>query len=94
MKNVCLPCDELLLHLSDPLMPLAYICRFDEYVIERREGLSVQVMKYCPFCGGALPISRRDQFFDILDEAGIDYHLGGDEAQLPDRLKQDRWWSK
>jgi hypothetical protein len=81
----------MIFHLKDPFLPLNYNSRFDEYSIARI-GSSVQVILFCPFCGGELPQSRRDQFFDELEAAKIDFDLGDDESKLPYRFKQDLWW--
>ena len=93
MKTKCAPCDEIVFHVSDPLLPLKYSGRFDEYYIIRG-GSSLQVLRFCPFCGGRLPNSRRDQFFDELEQLGIEFSLGDDEAILPDKYKYSNWWEK
>jgi len=81
----------MVLHSNDPLLPLKHDTRFDEYYISRT-GSSVQVLRYCPFCGGSLPASRRDQFFDELEEQGIEFELGDDDKGLPERYRKPYWW--
>jgi hypothetical protein len=89
----CAPCDEMIFHIKDPVLPLNYDYRFDEYSISRT-GSSVQLLRFCPFCGGCLPESRRDQFFDELEEVGVEFDLGDDESKLPERFRGPYWWKK
>lgn len=91
MKIQCEPCEELVFHCDDPLLPLTYDPKFDEYSIVR-DGPSLQLIKFCPFCGGLLPKSRRDQFFDELESAGIEFQFGDDWSTLPERFQLPRWW--
>jgi hypothetical protein len=91
MRRTCAPCSEMVFHINDPSLPLSYDARFDEYFISRT-GSSVQVLKYCPFCGGNLPPSRRDQFFDELEQQGVEFELGSDDDVLPERYRKPHWW--
>lgn len=90
--NVFNPCKELAENLADPTVPLGYANVFDEYYLIRSGGESSQLIKYCPFCGGKLPPSKRAQFFDELDQLGIQYELGDDLGQLPAAFQSDVWW--
>ena len=50
-----------------------YEPRFDEYgIIIHDGGTSVQLIHYCPWCGTALPVSKRDRWFDQLAVLGFD----------------------
>lgn len=44
-------------------------------------GASFLVLAFCPFCGARLPSSMRDQWFDRLEELGLE-----PEDDLPDAL--------
>jgi hypothetical protein len=53
--------------------PILYSERFDEYTIGPRGGTGDQVLiQYCPWCGVALPESKRDAWFAALEARGID----------------------
>jgi hypothetical protein len=70
---------------------IGYDATFDEYGIwvhdgeEGRASSSVGI-QHCPFCGAALPPSRREEWFDRLDALGLE----SDEA--PDELRRYGWW--
>ncbi len=52
---------------------LEYSDRFDEYGIVIHDGGSATLtIKYCPWCGTKLPESKRDLWFDKLEEMGFD----------------------
>lgn len=70
---------------------LAYSAKFNEYGIVVHDGgsSSVQIF-YCPWCGAALPQSRRDEWFDKLDGMGIE---PGDTA-VPIEMESDEWWQE
>jgi hypothetical protein len=91
MIRKCVPCDAMIFHCHDSTLPLNFNPIFDEFFINR-SGSSVQVLNFCPFCGGQLPVSRRDQFFEELDSQGIDFAVGDDISKLPARYRKARWW--
>jgi hypothetical protein len=75
--------------LDCPDAALVYLAKFDEYVRPSRDGGSAgQVLTRCPFCGGRLPESRRDAWFDALEERG----LSPWGTALPGEFESDRWW--
>ncbi|HYJ82767.1 MAG TPA: hypothetical protein VEW26_08000 [Allosphingosinicella sp.] len=57
-------------HPQNDWASVRYDARFDEYWIPA-EG-AMQLLFFCPWCGEALPPSRRDQWFDALEARGID----------------------
>ena len=67
---------------------------FDEYgIIIHDGGSSYVLINYCPFCGKKLPHSKRDSFFDILEELGYtDKEVAN--RKIPSEFKTDEWWKK
>ena len=57
-------------HPQNDWASVRYDARFDEYWVEA--GAARQLLFYCPWCGEKLPPSRRDDWFDALEAAGID----------------------
>ena len=69
-----------------------YSKRFDEYMIPVSEdGLSGICIAYCPWCGQKLPESKRERWFEELDEMGIEFSLF-DTEQVPEPYLSDEWW--
>ena len=50
---------------KDPTMPITWDERLNEFHITHSHGDSTgeMMLYHCPFCGGALPPSRRDELF-------------------------------
>jgi hypothetical protein len=56
-----------------PDVAVIYHEPFDEYGIPIRDGgMSYLLIEHCPWCGTALPAPRRDDWFDAMDDAGLD----------------------
>lgn len=84
-------CQEMETHVLDPDIPLVYNRRFREYGINVLDGgSSVQMIRFCPWCGGKLPDSLRDAWLQRLTEMNLE---PGD-AGIPEELKSDAWWKK
>lgn len=67
-----------------------YKPRFDEYgIIIHDGGTSSLTIHYCPWCGTALPHSRRDRWFDELAALGFDDPATQD---IPDAFTTDAWY--
>lgn len=76
-------------HLDAGEVAIRYSPKFREYGIAILDGGSAtQDISYCPWCGAALPPSLRDSWFDTLEEMGLE----PEDPQIPDELKDDRWW--
>jgi hypothetical protein len=70
---------------------VAYTPRFNEYgLLIHDGGTSFIVIRYCPWCGKELPRSVRNDFFDRMDQLGIDYP---DEAP-PSECADSTWWER
>ena len=51
-------------------------------------GASKASISFCPWCGSALPPSLRDEWFDRLDQLGIDPWVD----EIPSAYTSDEWW--
>ena len=80
-------CEEMRTHLEDGRLPIVYVPKFREYGIEYPDGSSIQLIRYCPWCGKTLPASVRQDWFEELDRLGLE-----PEDLLPNRMKTDEWW--
>ena len=71
---------------------ILYSARFDEYMLlNSPDSISGICIEYCPWCGQKLPASKRERWFDELDELGIEYSLF-DTEQVPEAYLNDEWW--
>lgn len=67
-----------------------YSLKFDEYgIIIHDGGSSYITIEFCPWCGKRLPNSKRDLWFDKLDELGIENPM---ENEIPIEFTTDEWW--
>jgi hypothetical protein len=74
----------------DPSRPVVYDLVFDEYQLATAAWpLGSVVLTYCPWCGVALPDSKRNRWYDALDAAGIE----PDDPALDARYRSDAWWA-
>jgi hypothetical protein len=68
---------------------ISYTPEYREYgLIVHDGGHSTVVIEYCPWCGTQLPASLRDEWFDRLDQLGLD---PGDPS-IPKPMGSDAWW--
>lgn len=51
---------------------------------------SVILIPYCPWCWARLPDSKRDQWFDELEELWFTDPLFDDS--IPEKYKTDQWY--
>ena len=73
-----------------PDVLVRYSPEFDEYGLVIHDGgsSSVQIL-FCPFCGGKLPESKRNLWFDELDRLGFSEPM---VDSIPERYKSDAWY--
>jgi len=85
------PCDGMARALDDLSIPLAYNDKFREHSIPIQDGgSSVAIIQFCPFCGAKLPDSLRDEWFERLDQLGLE----PDSPELPLDLRSGAWWRR
>ncbi len=63
---------------------------FDEYgLIIHDGGASYILIEYCPWCGDKLPVSKRDRWFDELEDLGFNDPVDKD---IPEKYKSNAWY--
>ncbi|SDJ32089.1 hypothetical protein SAMN05444157_2811 [Frankineae bacterium MT45] len=84
-------CEGMARALADLDVPVLYFDRFREYSIRVEDGGSASLtIDYCPFCGTELPSSLRLQWFDRLDQLGLE----PESSALPLDLRTGAWWRR
>jgi len=78
------------MHLASGEVGITYVGQFRVYRIDCREGFGggIQTIAYCPFCGRRLAKALRDEWFAMLDEAGLE----PEDPRVPEEMKSDAWW--
>jgi hypothetical protein len=74
--------------VTDPRVAVTYLPRFREYGLLVDGGPGLQLIAHCPWCGDKLPDSLRDEFFERLEELGLE----PDDPDLPLDFRSDAWW--
>ena len=83
-------CDAMNRTLADSSAVVVYMAKFREYGISILDGgSSFQEIAYCPWCGGKLPGSLRDEWFDELERLKME---PGDD-NVPEEYLSDKWWA-
>jgi hypothetical protein len=97
MRDHC--CDQMRSHVkgvTEPPalvashLPVVYDAVFDEYALHHDDGPARPPISYCPWCGAALPESKRERWFAELRRRGN----RPDDPDLDDRYRSDRWWGE
>ncbi|ELT9178282.1 MULTISPECIES: DUF6980 family protein [Enterococcus] len=75
---------------QNPDVLIVYIPKYDEYglIIHDGEESSIEI-NYCPWCSTKLPISKRNLWFDELENLGVEEFS---EENIPNDFKSDNWW--
>lgn len=90
--HCCLTIDSELRYKGTVLKYNAY---YREYGIKVPESTGCVLMDYCIACGQKLPLSLREQWFDILEyEYGLESPNEEDENKVPQEFWTDEWWKK
>ncbi|MFV0460173.1 MAG: DUF6980 family protein [Actinomycetales bacterium] len=77
--------------LDDPDVPLDYRPEFREISIRVLDGgTSGLAIRHCPFCGATLAGSLREDWFDQIEELGLD----PESPQIPAAMRSDSWWRR
>jgi hypothetical protein len=88
--SVDFECDEHESPFECPDSTVYYDAPFAEYgLIVHDGGGSTQKINFCPWCGSRLPESKRDEWFDVLEELGFDDPIDED---IPKEFQSDKWW--
>lgn len=84
-------CKEMESYLLSNEVAVRYISKFREYGITVLDGGSSFItIHYCPWCGGKLPDSLREKWFEKLDELGLE----PESSNIPNKYLSDKWWSE
>ena len=82
-------CTEMEQNINE-LSGIHYNDIFDEYgLICHEDNESVVILKYCPWCGKKLPSSKREEWFERLEELGFDDPMF--DACIPSKFKTSEW---
>ena len=84
-------CPQMKSAVNDPDVPMCFNPKFREFGIGILDGGSstLQVL-FCPWCGEKLLNSLRDDWFDKIEQSGIDPY--GDK--IPEEFTDERWYSQ
>ena len=89
VKHCCLDMDEYI--KSEQCVRYSEIV--DEYSIPcLADDTTGYLLKFCPWCGRKLPASKRDLWFDKLEQLGFDEPLFNDS--IPEEFKTSQWWQQ
>ncbi len=84
-------CKELEKHLLSGEIGLQFISHFREYgIIYLDGGTSIQLIRFCPWCGKRLPSSLRKIWFKKIQSIGLE---PGD-SKIPNYLLTSEWYQK
>lgn len=72
---------------------IKYSEKFDEYgipdyIAHNHKNAPIQLIRFCPWCGIQLPDSKRDEWYDKLEEMGINPNFD----KVPIEYTTDQWW--
>jgi hypothetical protein len=68
---------------------IRFVEKFREYGISYIDGgTSYQIIEFCPWCGKKLPASLRQEWFDALEEMGLE---PGDK-NIPEKFLTSDWY--
>ena len=77
--------------------PIYYSSKFNEFGLpvydgENGKATSYILIKHCPWCGKALPESRRTEWFECLERLGFETPFE-DFDNIPPEFKTAEWYS-
>lgn len=77
------------MHLQKNEIALYYSPKFREYGIKYMDGgTSIQLIKYCPWCGKILPKDLRNEWFNIIENMNFDPN----DPLIPIKFLSEEWW--
>jgi hypothetical protein len=83
-------CDRHPARFDCPDCLVHYSPKFREYGLIVHDGGSSSIgIRFCPWCGSALPDSLRDRWFKELEGLGID----PGEQSVPEQYRTSAWWA-
>jgi hypothetical protein len=91
-------CLEMAYNLAHPVLTphqgknrvIDWIDSWDEYLIPiSHDGYASTQMKFCPWCGSRLPVSKKEEWYRRLYALG--FKDPGNES-IPAEFESDKWW--
>ncbi|MEG0856826.1 MAG: hypothetical protein RSG52_10165 [Terrisporobacter sp.] len=80
-NKACFDCPDTLIYYNE---------KFDQFgIIIHDGGTSYICINFCPWCGQKLPESKRDRWFDELEELGYDSPF---DTDIPVEYKSNKWY--
>ena len=71
---------------------VVYVEKYDEYgILIKDGGASYVSIEFCPWCGKKLPDSKRDLWFESLENMGYEEF---DDDSIPPEFKTGEWYFK
>lgn len=91
-EQVAFKCSEHKDKYSCPDCLIEYNEVYDEYGLLVHDGGSASIsISFCPWCGKKLPDSKRDLWFEALEELGFDEPS---EQDVPEKFKTSKWYEE
>jgi len=82
-------CSDMEEAVKDSEHPLYYSGAYQEFGMQLAGQFEYSVLNYCNWCGIKLPESRRDEWFEKLEQQGIEPW----EHDIPIHFLSSAWWS-
>lgn len=82
---------ELFRHLEKGNVPLIYLPKHRTFGIKVKDSEAFHVIDFCPWTGMKLPKRLDEEYFEILDQLGIEPY---EHDKIPDDMKSEEWWIK
>ncbi len=88
-RNLTLDCETHQIEDDCPDVLVSYDPRFEEYGLIIHDGGSSSIsIVFCPWCGTALPQSKRSLWFETLEKMGFDDPT---EQAIPKEFLSNEW---
>jgi len=89
MSAIKFCCSQMEEAVDDPNIPLIFTPKFGEFgILILDGGISSLGIAFCPWCGQKLPDSLRDNWFDKLEQLGVDPY----GEKIPPEFTDERWY--
>ncbi|KWX05156.1 hypothetical protein TH66_04725 [Carbonactinospora thermoautotrophica] len=76
-------------------LPVSYSPRLREWGIQYRDGVSINMIEYCPWCGKKLPKDLRDEWVERAEKLGLSlWDVEDHPEKFPPEMLDDRWWKE
>jgi len=80
-------CEGMAQAVEDARVPVVYLPKFREFGLAVDDHV-IQAIEYCPWCAAQLPTSLRGEYFERLDQLGLE----PESSEVPLDLRSDAWW--